>query len=300
MQGVAPCPVVQVAAAVARALVAQRKGEARRRKRLAGRQLVGRGIRVDARHDAQHARVVHLERQAEVARPFHGAHEHRAAAFLHGRAQSHLEKGRGQHGRAAAQLRVDRFLAPQQALRRGLRLARPVARKLRQIVAPAAQVEQARGIARERHGARLAVADVGPRLYDVLFFIGHVVEHHVQRVGLVAQHNVGLRAPVGGRRRRRHVAQAARGVAVAVGHAQRGFEKVAAVLGGVGLVAPRRQGRQCVQVGGMAQLRAKVGLAEAPLVVGLQHQVGVVRRDAQRRLPVDSGRGGCQHNQYDW
>ena len=69
------------------------------------------------------------------------------------------------------------------------------------------------------------------------------MEHHVQRVGLVAQHNVGLRAPVGGRRRRRHVAQAARGVAVAVGHAQRGFEKVAAVLGGVGLVAASGQGR---------------------------------------------------------
>ena len=202
MQAVAARPVVQAAAPLAGALLAEREDELGRGEDVARAQLIGRSVGVDGRDDAQAAHVVHLERKAEVSCPAERAHEHVAAVLLDRCPEAQFEEGRCVHGGAAAQLGVDHFLAELQALRAHLRLARPVAAELREVVGRPVEVEHRRGVGRQRDRAGLVVRDVAPRLNHVLLPIGHVVQRDGQGILVVAQDDVGLRPAGDGLRRR--------------------------------------------------------------------------------------------------
>ncbi|CCY15754.1 uncharacterized protein BN773_01696 [Prevotella sp. CAG:755] len=202
VQAVTARPVVQAAAPLACALLAEREDELGRGEDVARAQLIGRSVGVDGRDDAQAAHVVHLERKAEVSCPAERPHEHVTAVLLDRCPEAQLEEGRCVHGGAAAQLGVDHFLAELQALRAHLRLARPVAAELREVVGRPVEVEHRRRVGRQRDRAGLVVRDVAPRLDHVLLPVGHVVQRDGQGILVVAQDDVGLRPAGDGLRRR--------------------------------------------------------------------------------------------------
>ena len=295
LQAVAAGPVVEAAAALGGTLLAQRKDKFGCREGASGFEFIVRGVGVDAGDYAQVAHVVHLEGEAEVARPAQRAHEHFALVFGHGLVQAHFEEGVRLHGRAAAEGRVDDLLAELKLLAAHLRLACPVAAELREVVGVAVEVDHGRAVGREHHGALFVVNDFGPRLDDVFFRVGHIVEHHLERVLVVAQLHRRV-YPAGHRFRPvRNVEELRRRVAVVVEHGKRGVKVVLAAATRIGF--PSASGDAAVGTGVdvpfkilkvrfVNQFGTEISLVEPAVVAHLQEQVSLFRTDADYFLLV--------------
>ena len=99
----------------------------------------------------------------------------------------------GVHGSTASQLRVNHFLAKLQLLTAHLRFFRPVTAELGQVIAGIIEIEHSGGIGGEHDSFLLLMLYLAPRLDDVLFGIGHIMQSHVYRILVIAQVYHGFR-----------------------------------------------------------------------------------------------------------
>ena len=188
-------PVVQVAAGLARAALAQREDEVGSTEAAALVDAVLRGIGVDATEHTQRPEVVDLEREAVVACPCQCAHEH-LAGFLGGRrAYRELEERRRKHVGTGAELGVYHLLAEVQLLRVAAHLGRPVAVVLRQVILRGVEVEHGRGVLLELNGLFLAVEHLAPCHKHVFVGVCHEVQRHLVGIHRVGKPYHGLRSP---------------------------------------------------------------------------------------------------------
>ena len=149
------CPVMQVARSLAHAVVAHGEDKFRRREHLASLQLIVGSIRIDGRNNTQSAHVVHLEGEAEVARPSYRAEHHLALVLLGRLVEAKLEEGFGVHGSACAELGVDYLLAAAQLRGLGLSFLCPVAMIVGEEILVGFKVEHRRAVAPQCDGRLL-------------------------------------------------------------------------------------------------------------------------------------------------
>ena len=198
-QAVLTCPAVQVAAGLATSLCAQREDEVGCDKSLAGLQLVGREVGIDARNQAQTVVLVHIEGEAVVACPCQGAHQHIACGLGRLTAQRELEERGHEHAGATAQLGVEHLLAKVQLALAHIHLVGPVAAELGEPVLATVERQQTRGIVVKCHSTLLAVDNLAVRYNDILVGIGIEDKPHRHGILVIAQGEHRLASAVAGR-----------------------------------------------------------------------------------------------------
>ena len=194
-------------------------------------------------------------------------------------------------GGACAELGVDNLLAELQLLHARLPLARPVAGVVGQEIFVGVDIEHAAGVAPQRHGFLLLMADLAPGLDDVLLGVSHIVQHHLVGVFVVGKPDDGLGAAVDRLLFAAFIIQISREVTVGMGDGQRGLKRVLTAGTGIGLAAADAVGAvgtrlnppvEMTEVGlsGGVEFVAEVDLIQATVVAHLQHEVDVVGTDA--------------------
>ena len=195
----------------------------------------------------------------------------------------------GVHGSTASQLRVNHFLAKLQLLTAHLRLFCPVIAELGQIITGIIEVEHGGGIGGEHDRFLLLMLYLAPRLDDVLFGIGHIMQCHIYRILVIAQVYHGFRTTFYRLGRGRNVIKNRRRIAVIMSDGDGRFKVI--FIAGTAIHFPAALAHAAVRPGMyiptevlqillVQEFLAQVRLIQAAVFAYLEHQIGVVRRDA--------------------
>ena len=119
-------PVVQIARSLTHTVVAHGEDKLRCCEHLASLQLIIGSVRIDGRNNTQSAHVIHLESEAEVARPSYCTEHHLALVLLGRLVKTKFEERLCLHCSTCAKFSVDNLLACAQLCGLGLSLLSPV------------------------------------------------------------------------------------------------------------------------------------------------------------------------------
>ena len=146
---------------------------------------------------------------------------------------------------------------------------------------------------------------LAPCLDDVLLRITHVVERNIHRIAVVTQVDACESSAVDIARCRTSIIQIRSHVSVSVGDAKRRLKEILVARCRVHFPASLRHRTvaccvliplQIVKVGVMQELLAEISLIQATVRSHLQHEVDIIRRDADSFLVVSRSRyGQCQY-----
>ena len=294
-------PALETSASLAYALGGEGKIEVGRAEHLATRQEIARGVGVYTRDDAQCTVVVHLEGEAEVARPSKCSHEHASLLLAGGAVQSDFEEGLCKHRGTGAEAGVDDLLAILELLAAHLHLACPVAGKLGEVIGSFLKVEHRRIVAAQVNLPFLVVLDFAPLAYDVLVGVCRIVEGDAEGIYVVAQLDDGLGEALTRLLLVADILEYRGRVAVGVGNLECLFEEVLRAHHGVCLEASRQR-VGAAQAGHIEDgevidtfdTLAQIGLVETSVILHLQHQLYVAGLNGNLVLAI----GACRNEQH--